>query len=67
MDVRLGNMEKKFVELSKLHENKIYMQINDIYNKINEITTGFNKIYEELRVDINNKARKNDLQFHILK
>lgn len=60
-------MEKKFVEIAKLRENNVRIQINDIYNKINEITTGFNKMYEDLLLEIGNKASKNDLHNHILK
>jgi hypothetical protein len=67
IDSRLDMMEKKFVEIAKLRENNVRIQINDIYNKINEITTGFNKMYEDLLLEIGNKASKNDLHTHILK
>jgi len=67
LDTRLDMMEKKFVEIAKLRENNVYMQINDIYNKINEITSGFNKMIEDMQFEVNNKSSKNELHQHILK
>jgi hypothetical protein len=67
LDIRLDNIEKKFVEISKMKENNVIHQINDIYSKINEISTEFNKIYDNIGSDIGNKANKNDLHQHMIK